>query len=270
MARGRRSGLVSALVAFAFVSAPVRADAPVDPDRFDTVVIDPGHGGEDEGARAHGLIEKELVLDVSQRLAAHLRRSGLRVVLTREADQRVALETRTFRANDARGDLFISVHANSAAVRSARGVETYFMALEASDADAERVAARENRAFAGEAASPAALDPLAAILGDMRSNEHLRDSDEFARLVQAQLGRVPDARSRGVRQAPFVVLMNVQMPASLVEIGFISNQEDARDLARSERRDEIAQALARAVIAFGDRYDARRGVERESSSPGGS
>ncbi len=237
--------------------------AKADPDRFATVVIDAGHGGDDRGARGPGrLMEKELVLDVARRLAARLRQQGLRVVLTREADRFVSLEERTAIANDARGNLFVSIHANAARSRSARGAETYFASLEASDETARQVASRENQAFgARDGGGPTSDDPLLAILGDMMETEHLIESNEFARLAYEELAKLDPGSSRGVRQAPFVVLMGVQMPACLVEVGFVTNPDDARALRSSRRRERIAQGLARAVVEFGRRYDQRRGRE---------
>lgn len=244
-------------------SAPV---APDERDRFDSVVIDPGHGGEDQGARGHGgILEKDLVLDVAKRLAARLRSHSLRVVMTRDDDSTVPLETRTSIANDARGDLFISIHANAYRARTAQGIETYFASLEASDAEAGRLAALENEAFGSQ--PPAARDdPLVALLGDMIATEHLVESQHFARAAQGQMA-ADGGTSRGVKQAPFVVLMGVQMPASLVEIGFISNPGEAKALRGASRRDALADALARAVLEFGRRYDAKRGTAGPLTSP---
>ncbi|MFP6640848.1 MAG: N-acetylmuramoyl-L-alanine amidase [Myxococcota bacterium] len=236
-------------------------------ERFDTVVIDAGHGGEDAGARSHaGLSEKDVVLDVSRRLARRLRAQGLTVALTRTDDEFVPLEVRTAIANDAGGDLFISVHANSARNTDARGIETYFVSLEASDELAERLASRENQAFDTSATRiPQRQDPLVALLGDMIATEHVNESSEFSKLVQGQLIRRTGEDSRGVKQAPFVVLMGVQMPASLIEIGFLSNLQDEQNLAAVAHRNALVEAVARAVEAFGKRYDARRGVGRDVS-----
>jgi N-acetylmuramoyl-L-alanine amidase len=241
---------------------PVWAGATEPPrDRFDTVVIDPGHGGEDEGARGRrGLAEKELVLDVSRRLAARLREQGIRVLLTRSDDTFVPLEVRTSVANDARGDLFVSIHANSAPSADPSGIETFFVSLESSDESARRVAARENEAFGSAGGVQASEDPLVALLGDMIVSEHMKESSEFSKLVQHELSAVRGGGSRGVKQAPFVVLMGVQMPASLIEIGFLSNGDDEQALADPGHRDAIAEAVTRAVVDFGKRYDARRGV----------
>ncbi|MEE8581147.1 MAG: N-acetylmuramoyl-L-alanine amidase [Myxococcota bacterium] len=249
------------------------ADAPraerSSPDRFDLVVIDAGHGGEDTGAHgAGGLSEKELVLDVSERIASRLRRRGLQVVLTRESDVFVPLEQRTSAANDARGDLFLSIHANASKRRGARGIETYFVSLEATDDAAEQVARRENEAFPSRRGSASMNDPFLALLGDMIATQHVMESNEFAKLAQRELAEIDSAPSRGVKQAPFIVLMGVQMPASLVEIGFLTNAEDERALKSSARRDALADALARAVIAFGRRFDARRGVSAQVGGAG--
>jgi N-acetylmuramoyl-L-alanine amidase len=231
------------------------------PERFDTVVIDAGHGGDDQGARGpRGLLEKDIVLDVARRLAGKLREAGVRVVLTREGDRFVGLEERTSIANDARADLFVSIHANGSDARAARGIETFFVSLDASDEAARRLAAEENQAFAA-AGKPAEAggDPLLAILGDMIATEHLVDSQEFARLVLGELLTTGGAVSRGVKQAPFVVLMGVQMPAALVEIGFITNAREEQALAAPAERERIAAGIADAVREFGRRFDARRG-----------
>jgi len=228
---------------------------------FRRVVIDAGHGGKDEGATAKtGVLEKEVVLDVSKRLAGLLAKRRLQVVLTRQEDEFVPLEVRTSRANDARGDLFISIHANAATSHRARGIETYFVSLEASDAASRQLADRENQALGRSAAASPALDPFLALLGDMISTEHMADSNAFAKLAQEELADLDSASSRGVKQAPFVVLMGVQMPAALIEIGFLSNEDDATSLGRAAHRQRIAEALERAVVAFGKRYDARRGL----------
>jgi len=247
----------------------LRADSPggggfdVGVDRFDTVVIDAGHGGGDEGARgAAGLLEKEVTLDVARRLRDRLARLGYRVVLTRDGDERVSLHDRVANANEARGDLFVSIHANAAPQDWVRGVETFFLSLEASDDAARALAQSENDAFEGASAGPGpGSGALLGILGDLMVSEHMVESNEFARMAQQALALRDDVRSRGVKQAPFHVLMGVRMPACLVEIGFLSNDRDERELASPARREQIAEALAITILRFGERYDARRGVE---------
>jgi N-acetylmuramoyl-L-alanine amidase len=241
--------------------AQASADDGPAAERFDTVVLDAGHGGEDTGAHGpRGLVEKELVLDVGRRLAARLRERELRVVMTRDDDRYVSLEERFAIANDARGDLFISIHANATRDSEVSGVETFFLAVAASDDEARRVALRENQAFAGSGAIPEMNDPLQAILGDLMASDHLKESNEFARLAQRGLAGDAANHSRGVKQAPFVVLQGVQMPSSLVEIGFVTNPAEAGRLRSSSGRDRIAAALAEAVLEFGRRFEARRGV----------
>ena len=260
-ARTRHSGVFLALAVVVLGSVAPAASETASQAAFARVVIDAGHGGKDEGAMGkNGVLEKEIVLDVSRRLAKILEANRLDVILTRDTDRFVPLEVRTARANDARGDLFVSIHANAASVRQARGIETYFVSLEASDAASRLVADRENEALGrGGPASPQ-FDPFLALLGDMISTDYLADSNAFAILAQAELANVDQISSRGVKQAPFVVLMGVQMPAALVEIGFLSNRRDAASLGTTAHRKRIAEALARAVMAFGKRYDARRGL----------
>ena len=250
-------------IVFGMAASSGIAEAPASddrsPERFDTVVLDAGHGGEDEGAMGvSGLVEKELVLDVGRRLAARLRERDLRVVMTRDDDRFVPLEERFAIANDARGDLFISIHANATKDAGVSGVETFFLSVDASDDEAHRVALLENQAFAASGAIPEMGDSLNAILGDLIASDYLKESNEFARLAQRHLAGDEANHSRGVKQAPFVVLQGVQMPSSLVEIGFITNPGEAKRLRIS--RDRIAAALAGAVLEFGRRFDARRGV----------
>lgn len=239
------------------------SNSTVAADRFDSIVLDAGHGGHDEGATGpSGLHEKDLVLDVTKLLATRLRERGVRVVLTRTRDEFLSLEERTAVANDARADLFLSIHANASSSRKPRGIETYFASLDATDDAARETAERENSAFGVAAPAFEATDPLAAILGDLIETQHLQESSEFAKLAQLELSKVVHARSRGVKQAPFVVLMGVQMPASLVEIGFLTNLDDEKGLRRSRQRAAIADALAEAVMAFAKRYDVRRGGQK--------
>ena len=237
------------------------ADAPLR-ERFGTVVVDPGHGGDDHGARGTGgLLEKDLTLDLARRLAAALRARGLRVVLTREADRFISLEERTSIANEAGGHLFISIHANASEARGARGIETFFASLEATDEASRRLAELENRAFDGVGGAAAGQgDPLLAILGDLTATEHLIESQEFARMAQHRLATHERARSRGVKQAPFVVLMGVEMPSALVEVGFLTNAAEERALRQEEERDRLVGGLADAVEAYRRRYDVRRGL----------
>lgn len=219
------------------------------------VVIDPGHGGEQEGAVSPGgVAEKDLALQISRRLAARLRAAGARVVLTRTADVTVPLAARAAVANAIRADLFISVHLNSMptaeARRVSRGVETYFLSADASDASATAVAARENAdRHAGEPDLDPD-DPVAAILNDLEHAEALRSSSRLAHEVHGRLVAAAGAEDRGVKQAPFYVLAGARMPAVLVEVGFISHAAEAEQLGRREHQDRLAAAIAEGVAAF--------------------
>jgi N-acetylmuramoyl-L-alanine amidase len=212
-----------------------------------TVVIDPGHGGADLGARSpSGLLEKELTLAVARRLAKLLRAQGTEVVLTRTSDAFVALSERTEIANRSHATLFVSIHANSAPEREIAGSETYFLSLEASDDEAMRVAMTENDVFKQEGTADESADVVGAILGDLIRTEHLRESSALAARIQRHLASLP-GQSRGVKQAPFVVLTGVNMPAALVEIGFITNPSEAARMGQRDRQDAIAKALAAAI-----------------------
>ncbi len=219
------------------------------------VVIDPGHGGEQEGALSpRGEREKDLALQISRRLAARLRRDGLRVVLTRTADVAVPLAARAAVANAIRADLFVSIHLNSMPTAEARrvthGVETYFLSADATDAAATAVAARENAdRLAGEPDLDPD-DPVAAILNDLEHDEALRRSSRLAQDVHRRLVAALGAEDRGVRQAPFFVLAGARMPAVLVEVGFLSNPAEADLLRTRAHQDRIAEAIAEGIAAF--------------------
>jgi N-acetylmuramoyl-L-alanine amidase len=222
------------------------------PARARVVAVDAGHGGADHGARAaSGLLEKDVVLGVSLALAAELRKRGHRVILTRDGDAFVDLARRTDIANAARADLFVSIHANFSPARRASGPETYFLSLEASDEEARRVALVENEVFGNAAAVDDGGDVVGTVLGDLIRTEHLRASSALAARVQHALSGL-GASGRGVKQAPFVVLMGANMPAVLVEIGFLSNPGDASRLAQRAHRKRVAQAIADAVSGFAD------------------
>ena len=214
------------------------------------IVIDPGHGGHDPGARAGGLGEADLVLDIALRLEQRLMsvQPRLDVVLTRRDDQYVPLEQRTTLANRVGADLFLSVHANSSPNPSVRGVETYFLNFTA-DPEAESLAAREN------VAGLATMKQLDGLLEAIAANSKLDESRDFAQTVQsAILGKLrgvdPDLPDLGVKQAPFVVLIGARMPSILSEISFLSNDQDARLLSTETYRDLVADALFDGVMRY--------------------
>jgi len=220
------------------------------------VVIDAGHGGDDAGALgAGGLVEKDLVLHLSNQLRRELKRRGLRVVMTRADDTFVSLEERFAIANDARGDLFISIHANASRDSAAHGSEVYFYATVASDEHAERVASRENAALRASAlAAGVPPDPVLAILGDMKRGAYEEESERFARLAESGLAKLSSSSSRGVKQAPFVVLGG-QMPATLVEVGFLTNRGEEKRMKSSKGQEQIVAALTNAVLEYGRSFN---------------
>jgi N-acetylmuramoyl-L-alanine amidase len=264
----QRAAAIAACVCAAVLALPRALRAS---DAFDTVVIDAGHGGEDTGARGPGgTLEKDLVLRVAHALAERLRAQDLRVVLTRSRDAFVPLEERTAIANDARGDLFVSIHANAAEDRSIRGTETYFLALDASDESAARVATRENESFGRTAGGIAAVnDPFIALIGDLIATEHLKESSLLARSIQGELESTP-LRSRGVKQALFVVLTGIQMPAALVEIGFVTSPPDESTLKSRSGSRAIVAALERAILEYGRQHAQRLGASEAAVQPAAS
>lgn len=214
------------------------------------IVIDPGHGGHDTGTIGpNGLYEKDLVLDVSKRLGKLLEaRLGADVVYTRHDDTFIPLETRTAIANQEQADLFVSVHANSSHDPDARGVETYYLNFTSSP-DALEVAAREN------ADSDKSIHELQDLVKTIALKEKIEESREFASDVQQSLhsglaAKSPGERDRGVKKAPFVVLIGANMPSILAEISFISNPGDERRLRTPEYRQRIAESLYRGIARY--------------------
>ncbi len=228
---------------------PAPARAPdFQPSGPRPVVIDPGHGGDDVGARStDGLLEKDLTLAVARRLARVLEGRGHAVRLTRDGDQGRALTDRTALANRLEAPVFISLHANASTVASVTGAETYYMSLDgATDEAAAATADLENRA--GEAATGnSALD---LILWDLAQAEVLNESADLALAVQGRLNARLGTRDRGVKQAPFVVLTGATMPAILVEVGFLSNRSEAERLTTPEYQQQLAEAIAAGIEDF--------------------
>lgn len=216
------------------------------------IVIDPGHGGHDTGTIGpDGLKEKDLVLEVGRRLGKLLEaRLGAEVVYTRKDDTFIPLETRTAIANQQRADLFISIHANSSRDPNARGVETYYLNFTSSP-EALEVAAREN------AVSEKSIYELQDLVKKIALKEKIEESREFAADVQESLhsglaARSPAIRNRGVKKAPFIVLIGANMPSILAEISFVSNPSDEHRLQTSEYRQRIAESLYRGIAKYAD------------------
>ncbi|MGA8871156.1 MAG: N-acetylmuramoyl-L-alanine amidase [Candidatus Acidiferrales bacterium] len=221
--------------------------------KISRIAIDPGHGGSDTGAMGpHGLMEKNLCLDVALRLGRLIQQDipGAQVIYTRTTDKFVSLEDRTAIANRANADLFISIHANSSDSPEARGVETYYLSLLASP-ESMRLAAREN------ALAQSSLHDLPELVQQIARNAKIAESKVLAQDIQSALATRLELVSRGetnrgVKRAPFVVLTGANMPAVLSEISFISNASDESLLLESSQRQRVAESLYRGIAAYLD------------------
>lgn len=255
---------VSASAATASVPPPPRTGL----SRRYTVVVDAGHGGRDPGMRGavvdgRALSEARITLQVAKRLERVLRTQGFRVIMTRTADTLIARGDRGPIANRANGDIFISVHVNSANPRwsnpaSARGFETFYLSTARTE-DEEHVAAMENDVvrFETDAAAPRSDDALGFILNDLARNEHLRESSELAGFVQQQFAGFHPGPNRGVKQGGLIVLATAYMPAVLVEIGFGSNPADAKWMSSEKGQEDAAKAIAAAAFEYLQHYERR-------------
>lgn len=232
-----------------------------------TVVVDAGHGGVDPGApvQVGSLREKDITLQVAMKVGDALRRRGLKVIYTRTRDTLISRSDRGRIANQAAGDVFLSIHVNAAnpgwkKPEAARGFETYFLGV-AKTEDSRRVEEMEEESGRFETQPQGARkDPLDFILTDMLQNEHLRESSDLAEIVQRHLHRIHPGPNRGVKQAGFTVLVSAFMPAVLVEIGFGTNAEEARFLASDTRQREMAEAIAEATREYLQRHERRVGA----------
>jgi len=228
---------------------PRLPDPDLRPDGRPLIVLDPGHGGDQEGAiGARGTSEKELVLDVARRTLHAFADEEAEVVVTRLQDEEVSLWDRVALANQLGADLFVSIHANAFPSPSLGGVETFFHSIDASGEEARRVASFEN-APSGQSAQ-VAPDTLSFILEDMQRDEKLRNSSRLAHLVQERLARALPFENRGVMQADFVVLRGTRMPSVLLELGFLTNPREEKILNRPEVRERIARAIRQGVMAY--------------------
>jgi N-acetylmuramoyl-L-alanine amidase len=240
-------------------TAPAPAPPPEPPPLLDlvpaggvrTVVIDPGHGGDEHGARgAAGTLEKDVTLSVGRRLKAALEsRLGLRVILTREGDQTVGLDERAALANNNKADLFISLHASASVRPSASGAEVFYLSLEEYGDEAQRVAHGDGEAvpvFGGGSRD------IELILWEMAQARYIAGSAALAELVEAELRERVPMSPRAIQQAPFRALVGANMPAVLVEMGFISNPEQEKQLASDAFQNAVVQALVQSIIRYRD------------------
>ncbi len=242
-----------AAAAAATLAAKVDSKAAESPIK--RIVIDPGHGGHDTGTiSANGMREKDLVLDVGRRLRAYIKNNypDVEVIMTRDSDRFVALEERTAIANSRHADLFISVHANASPSRAASGVETFFLSPDRAPAEDMQAAARENARIASNNAAEKPEPMFASVTVGNR----VAESRELARYIQAGLVRGIGAQSprtamnRGVKHAPFVVLLGAAMPSVLAEVSFLSNPKDEALLQTSQFRERVAASLFAGLNAY--------------------
>ena len=218
-----------------------------------TIVLDPGHGGLEVGAKGKfGTLEKDITLAISLRLKALIEKNlAFHVELTRDRDMNVTLENRAAIANNHRAELFISIHANSSYRRNANGSETFFLSLNATDEEARRLAYLENNA--ADLDKPLASenkDDIIMILWDMAQSAYLKQSQRLAEIIQDELNSLLGTKDRGIKQAPFKVLTGVACPAVLVEAAFISNPEEERDLIQEAFQENVAQAIYRGLVRY--------------------
>lgn len=235
---------------------PAEVPSPAPRVEPKTIVLDPGHGGTEEGAKGPtGLLEKEVALAIVRSAKEALVRRGYRVVTTRDSDVTVGLDDRSAQSNAARADAFLSIHCNASRSSTANGTEVYYLSLDASDRAAAVLADAENRPSGEPTPTPsaetnAALRDLELILWDLAQNQHLAASSKLAEIVQADFNRLLGVATRGVKQAPFKVLIGVNAPAVLVEVAFISNPDEEKKLASEEFRKQVADTLAGSLDTY--------------------
>lgn len=213
------------------------------------LVIDPGHGGADHGAKGPGgVMEKDVTLAIARKLRTIAANSlGFQVFLTRDRDQELALDERAAIANNYKADVFVSIHANASRVARAAGSEVYFLSYQASDDASRQVAVAEGEAPVSQAA---AGSDVQMILWDMAQAAHLEESSALSSRIQEELAVVTASEGRGVKQAPFRVLVGAGMPATLVEVAFISNPEEEQQLVSDSFQNKVAAALARGIARY--------------------
>ena len=257
-ARRRRTRRRAAIAAAALLvlaalpwPSPLSAQAQ---SRQRTIVIDPGHGGLDIGAKGQfGAQEKDITLALSFKLKALIEKNlNIRVVLTRDKNIDVSLENRAAAANNNDAALFISIHTNGSFRRKAHGAETFFLSLNATDEETRKLAYLENSSSELEGRIAAdSQDDIKMILWDMAQSAYIRQSGLLAQEIQNELNKPPlGIENRGIKQAPFKVLTGVACPAVLVEVAFISNPDEERKLGNEAFQDQVVQALYRGLLGF--------------------
>jgi N-acetylmuramoyl-L-alanine amidase len=235
--------------------APAAPDAPpidlTPPGGLRTIVIDAGHGGEEQGARGpQGTLEKDVTLTVARRLKGAIEaRLGARVILTRDGDQTIGLDERAAVANNNKADIFISLHANASVRASAAGAEVFYLSLADYGDQAQRVAQGESESLPVYGGGSRDID---AILWEMAQARHIEHSASFAQILEGQMRERVPMSPRAIQQAPFRVLVGANMPAVLVEMGFITNPEQERQLASDAFQSQVVQAVVESIVRFRD------------------
>lgn len=217
------------------------------------IVIDPGHGGMEPGAKGKGgTLEKNITLAISLKLKDLIERNlALRVVLSRERDETISLENRAAIANNNKADLFLSIHTNSSFRKDARGPETFFLSSEATDEEARRLAYIENNPAEIEAGIAGENeDEVTMILWDMAQSAYLKQSSLLAESIQEKLNSLLRTRNRGIKQAPFKVLTGVACPAVLIEVAFISNTREERQMLTERFQMDVASAVYEGLVNY--------------------
>jgi N-acetylmuramoyl-L-alanine amidase len=248
----RGTALAAALLVVAVCTISGVAAAGQD-TRLQTVVIDPGHGGMETGAKGKfGNLEKDITLAISLKLKALIQRNmNFEVVLTRDRDVDVSIENRSAIANNHKAGLFISIHANGAVQKKAAGSETFFLSLNATDEETRRLAYLENNGSDLQSRiDPSSDNDLMMILWDMAQNAYIKQSSRLAELVQSELDAMLGLRNRGIKQAPFKILTGAACPAILVEAAFISNPAEEQKLASEDFQTKVAEAIYRGLARY--------------------
>jgi N-acetylmuramoyl-L-alanine amidase len=243
---------ILAAVPFALAASAEAADL-ASAASLRNIVIDPGHGGLDVGAKGKfGSNEKDVTLSVSLKLKALIEKTmSYRVVMTRDKDIDVSLENRAAVANNNDAQVFISIHANGSVRNKAHGAETFFMNVNASDEETRKLAYLENTS--GELdkrIADEAQDEVKMILWDMAQSAYVRQSQRLAEMIQEEINQALKIENRGIKQAGFKVLQGVACPAVLVEIAFISNAEEERKLNDEYFQNHVAESLHRGLVRY--------------------
>ncbi|MEI7999101.1 MAG: N-acetylmuramoyl-L-alanine amidase, partial [Candidatus Omnitrophota bacterium] len=215
-----------------------------------TVIIDPGHGGKDPGAKGYaGVREKDVVLDIGKRLKELLSDAGLKVVMTRDSDEFISLNGRTEIATKAEADLFISIHANSNPARRTRGVEVYYVKThDKRDLDEEQRLKNEKLFLKSLHATNSIM--VRNIVADMMYQLKIAESARLAMRIVHDTSSEIEIPNRGARHSRFFVVRNTLMPAVLIETGFLTNKQEEKKLNTSEYREKLAESIARSILTY--------------------